>query len=157
MTQTSLVFLRRDGEILLAMKKRGFGEGRWNGPGGKLIPGETFEAAAAREVLEEIGVQLAGIKQVAELQFYMDEYDGDVMKNIHCKVFVCREWSGEPAESEEMAPQWFGLDAIPYEQMWADDVYWLPEILAGRYVEAKFWFGTGDTVRDMKVTVRNAQ
>ena len=157
MTQTSLVFLRRDGEILLAMKKRGFGEGRWNGPGGKLIPAETFEAAAAREVLEEIGVQLASIKQVAELQFYMDEYDGDVMKNIHCKVFVCREWSGEPAESEEMAPQWFGLDAIPYAQMWADDVYWLPEILAGRYVEAEFWFGAGDTVRDMKVTVRNAQ
>lgn len=157
MTRTSLVFLRRDGEILLAMKKRGFGEGRWNGPGGKLIPGETFAVAAAREVLEEIGVELAGIKEVAELRFYMDEYDGDVMKNIHCKVFVCREWSGEPAESEEMAPQWFGLDAIPYEQMWADDAYWLPEILAGKYVAAEFWFGTGDTVRDMKVTVRNAQ
>lgn len=157
MTQTSLVFLCRDGSILLAMKKRGFGQGRWNGPGGKLIPGETFEAAAVREVYEEIGVELAVIEQVAELRFHMDDYDGDVMKNIYCRVFMCREWIGEPTESEEMAPQWFSLHAIPYDQMWADDIFWLPEILAGKYAEAEFWFGADDTLRDKKITLRNVQ
>ena len=41
MKLVTLLFLRRDGQILLAMKKRGFGEGKWNGVGGKVEPGET--------------------------------------------------------------------------------------------------------------------
>jgi len=41
--------------ILLGMKKRGLGIGKWNGFGGKLEPGESIEAAAARE-LHEVGV-----------------------------------------------------------------------------------------------------
>ena len=34
--------------VLLGMKKRGFGAGKWNGFGGKLEPGETIEEAAKR-------------------------------------------------------------------------------------------------------------
>ena len=51
----TLVFLRREGEVLLGMKKRGFGEGKWNGFGGKVEAGETIVEAAAREVREECG------------------------------------------------------------------------------------------------------
>ena len=51
----TLVFLRREGEVLLGMKKRGFGEGKWNGFGGKVEAGETIVEAAAREVKEECG------------------------------------------------------------------------------------------------------
>ena len=47
----TLVFLRREGEVLLGMKKRGFGEGKWNGFGGKVEAGETIVEAAAREVI----------------------------------------------------------------------------------------------------------
>lgn len=32
--------------VLLGMKKRGFGAGKWNGFGGKVQPGETIEEAA---------------------------------------------------------------------------------------------------------------
>jgi 8-oxo-dGTP pyrophosphatase MutT (NUDIX family) len=40
--QATLVFVFNPaGDILLAMKKRGFGEGKWNGAGGKVEPGET--------------------------------------------------------------------------------------------------------------------
>jgi hypothetical protein len=42
MLQTTLVLLFNDqGQILLAMKKRGFGVGKWNGAGGKIHEGET--------------------------------------------------------------------------------------------------------------------
>ena len=58
---STLVFLikKNNGsitDICLAMKKRGFGKGRWNGVGGKVEAGETIEAAAMREAREEIGV-----------------------------------------------------------------------------------------------------
>ena len=56
MKLSTLCFLIEDDRILLAMKKRGFGEGKWNGVGGKVNEGETVEAAAIRETEEEIGV-----------------------------------------------------------------------------------------------------
>ncbi|CAM9501116.1 unnamed protein product [Choristocarpus tenellus] len=54
----TLVFCRREGkegkkEILLGKKKRGFGEGKWNGFGGKVEAGETIVEASCRELLEE--------------------------------------------------------------------------------------------------------
>ncbi len=48
-TRRTLLFLRKNNHILLAMKKRGFGADRWNGVGGKLEPGETIEQALVRE------------------------------------------------------------------------------------------------------------
>ena len=55
----SLVFvLNKTGRcVLLGLKKRGFGEGRWNGFGGKLEAGETMEQCAARELCEESGLR----------------------------------------------------------------------------------------------------
>lgn len=44
----SLVFLRSETEILLGLKKRGFGKGKWNGFGGKIEPGETIMQGAIR-------------------------------------------------------------------------------------------------------------
>ena len=44
----TLLFVLRPGHVLLGMKKRGFGEGRWNGFGGKVEEDETIEEAAIR-------------------------------------------------------------------------------------------------------------
>ncbi len=150
--QTNLVFLRREGQILLAMKKRGFGAGRWNGAGGKVEEGEGAETAARRETREEIGVEAEELKEVAQLTFYFASDFSDPLQNIHCRVYVCEAWTGEPAESEEMAPKWYDLAAIPYDDMWPDDRHWLPQVLAGQQVEGIFLFGEQDTILDMAVT-----
>lgn len=44
----TLAFITKDGQILLGLKKRGFGEGKWNGFGGKTNSGETIANAAVR-------------------------------------------------------------------------------------------------------------
>lgn len=44
----TLVLVVQPGRVLLGMKKRGFGAGKWNGFGGKVQPGETIEQAARR-------------------------------------------------------------------------------------------------------------
>lgn len=60
MRQTTLVFVFNEkNQILLAMKKRGFGEGKWNGAGGKVEEGETIVQAASRELMEETGINIA--------------------------------------------------------------------------------------------------
>jgi 8-oxo-dGTP pyrophosphatase MutT (NUDIX family) len=123
---TTLLFLLRDGEMLLAMKKRGHGVGRWNGTGGKVKPGETVSHAAVRECEEEIGVTPVAPKLVGRLKF-LDRSDPDFYQDCH--VFVATEWQGKPRETEEMRPQWFATSAIPYEDMWPDDRVWLPLLL----------------------------
>ena len=42
-----------------------------------------------------------------------------------------REWAGEPRESEEMAPGWFDAASLPLDQMWDDEAYRLPRVMAG--------------------------
>lgn len=44
----TLALIDRNNEILLGLKKRGFGEGLWNGFGGKVDPGEQIVDAAVR-------------------------------------------------------------------------------------------------------------
>ncbi len=150
----SLLFLRRDDEVLLAMKKRGFGEGRWNGVGGKVEAGETIEAAMVRETEEEISVTPVAYEKVADIRF--DEYFKNEPALMHVHVFIATEWTGEPIESDEMAPRWFKIKDIPYSLMWSDDPYWLPEVLEGKKISADFKLDQADniishTIEEVKV------
>lgn len=140
----TLLFLRRDNEILLAMKKRGFGANRYNGVGGKVDAGETIEQALIRECQEEINVTPTSYHQVAEHDFVQNEGDNPWRMYVH--VYMCDQWQGEPVETEEMAPEWFDVSKIPYDKMWQDDKYWLPQVLAGDKVFGKFTFDENDAM-----------
>ena len=83
--------------ILLGMKKRGFGEGWWNGFGGKVESGETIEQAAKRELREEISLIAEEIDQRGILTFTSE--DSDVVHEVH--VYKIISYSGGPEESEE--------------------------------------------------------
>ena len=146
----SLLFLKREGELLLAMKKRGFGEGRWNGVGGKVEEGESIERAMIREAQEEIGVTPTAYEKVADIRF--DEFFKGEPTLMHVHVFVAEEWSGEPVESEEMAPQWFSYENIPYDSMWSDDVYWLPSVVDGKKISADFKLDVSDAIVSHTIT-----
>lgn len=39
-----------------------------------------------------------------------------------------------------MKPQWYKYQEIPYDEMWIDDIYWLPKVLNGHKIEAEFHF-----------------
>lgn len=149
MKQMTILFLRREQEVLLAMKKRGFGNGRWNGVGGKVEAGETPEEATRRECFEEITVRPQSIKKVAELIF--NEMHLGTREQLFAHVYTCEEWEGTPTETEEMAPQWFSVDSIPYDDMWPDDVYWLPKVMNGKLVQGEFVFDDSDNVIESRV------
>jgi 8-oxo-dGTP diphosphatase len=138
----TLLFLIKKDQILLAMKKRGFGAGKWNGVGGKIEAGENIEEALVRECQEEIGVTPKTWKPVAELDFVQDSTTDPWHMYVH--AFISYDWEGEPTESEEMNPAWFTFNNIPYADMWDDDQYWLPRVLAGELITGNFIFDTND-------------
>lgn len=135
--QATLCFLIEGDRILLAMKKRGFAVGKWNGAGGKKNNDETIGEAAKREAFEEIGIKINKLDKVATLNFYFSEKPE---WNQQVIVYLTDDWVGEPKESEEMAPKWFDIKEIPYEQMWEDDQFWLPKVLNDVIIEADFLF-----------------
>ena len=147
----TLLFLRRDNQILLAMKKRGFGANRFNGVGGKIEPGETIEQALLRETREEIGIVPMHYWKVAEQDFLQQESDEPWRMYVH--TYFCDEWQGEPTESEEMAPQWFEIEDIPYTDMWQDDEFWLPLVIAGEKITGTFTFDKDDNMLTHNVVV----
>ena len=154
----TLIFLikRTDGEIkevCLAMKKRGFGLNRWNGVGGKVDDQkETIEEAARREAKEEIFVDVQDLSKVAELSFYFPHNSAwDQM--VH--VYFAENWKGEPKESDEMKPDWFSVNELPFQDMWLDDIFWLPKVVKGNLLKAMFKFGEKDVVLDKKVEIVN--
>lgn len=136
--QATLCFLIKDNQVLLAMKKRGFAEGKWNGAGGKMDERDNnIKEAAIRETVEEIGVTPKSLKQLAVLSFY---HLGEKGPGQQVTVYLSDSWEGDPIESEEMAPKWFKFEDIPFDQMWWDDKLWLPQVLKGIKVKGDFLF-----------------
>ncbi|KAM4698490.1 oxidized purine nucleoside triphosphate hydrolase isoform 1-T2 [Rhinophrynus dorsalis] len=140
----TLVLVVQPPKILLGMKKRGFGVGRWNGFGGKVQNGETIEDAAKRELWEESGLTVESLQKMGQIKF---EFVGNTeLLDVH--VFRADTYTGEPTESEEMRPEWFDLENIPYDGMWPDDTYWLPLLLQKKKFTAYFKFQGHDTILD---------
>lgn len=146
----TLCLVLRENQILLGMKKRGFGAGRWNGFGGKVEAGETIEVAAKRETEEECGIVITEMEKVGIHEFEFENARGDILE-VH--VFRVDTWTGEPRETEEMRPQWFTTDAIPYDEMWPDDIHWVPVFLVGKKFRTKFLFGEGDKILETEVVL----
>ncbi len=147
MKQLTLCIVHRHPKVLLGMKKRGFGEGRWNGFGGKVAEGETIEEATRREMREEAGIEVEEMDKVGVLQF---RFAGDP-ETLQVHVFRAERYSGEPTESEEMRPEWFHVDDIPFEKMWPDDIHWIPLFLRGRKFKGSFLFGEADSILEQEL------
>ena len=138
----TLVFVIKDRRILLIRKKRGLGAGKVNGPGGRLEPGESFDDCAVREVREELGVTPLHLVKLGQHGFqFIDGYSTFV------RVYRAADLEGAPVETDEAAPLWVDLDAIPFDEMWEDDRYWLPLVVSGRRFAGR-WIFDGDRMLD---------
>ena len=121
---------------MLGEKKKGFGKGKLNGPGGKIEPGETPEQGMIRETREEVGITPKKYKEMGTVEF-VEWYKGEE-QNVIFYLYVATEYEGKLKESDELKPYWFDLDNIPYDKMFEDDSYWMPIVLEGNKIQAFF-------------------
>lgn len=141
----TLVFVVRDGQVLLINKKTGLGKGKVNAPGGKVEQDEGPEACAIRECQEELQITVSNLQYCGQHRFqFVDGY------SIHVWVYRTEDFEGVPTETREAKPLWVALDEIPYDQMWEDDRIWIPMMLRGERFQGRWIFG-GDRMLDYEL------
>ena len=102
------VLIRPDGRFLLASRPEGKPYAHyWEFPGGKLEPGETVATALARELHEELGVEISAVRPWVVREF---EYP-----HAHVRLHFCRvvDWQREPHAREGQAFRFCSLDDLP--------------------------------------------
>ena len=138
----TLMFVRRDDELLLIRKKRGLGAGKINGPGGRIEGEESAAECAVRETREELHVTPHDPQLCGRQRFhFVNDYRLTVF------VFLSHSHSGTATETDEAIPLWTPIDAIPYPEMWQDDELWIPRMLRGEVFDGRYIFD-GDTMVD---------
>lgn len=138
----TLCYVCNGDHVLLGLKKQGFGQGRWNGFGGKLQSGESFEQGAKRELQEEVGIIPHELFHRGILFFTLRDRDLEV----ECHLFTVFDYTGEITESDEMKPEWFPKLNVPFDKMWPADQRWLPYILNGGTIHAYVDMSDPETV-----------
>lgn len=138
----TLTYLIKDGKVLLGLKKQGLGIGRYNGFGGKVEKGETIEETAEREIFEECGLTVKNLVELGVLNFSWAGKN-DIFE-VH--IFKTTDFSGEIEESEEMRPEWFSVDKMPYNKMWASDIHWWPLLLNDKKFNGHFIWDKHDKI-----------
>jgi 8-oxo-dGTP diphosphatase len=101
------VMIRSDGRLLLAKRPHGRPyPGYWEFPGGKIEPGETAVAALARELREELGIQ------VRRAHRWLTRIYSYPHATVRLRFFRVTEWCGEPQSLEVEDIAWIRSDAL---------------------------------------------
>ncbi|KAJ1917029.1 Nudix (Nucleoside diphosphate linked moiety X)-type motif 1 [Mycoemilia scoparia] len=135
------VFNNDNTKVLLGLKKRGFGMGRWNGFGGKVESGESIYDGAIRELKEESNLDAKNLEKKAIMYFKFE--DNPIIIDVH--LYTTSNISGDPVESEEMLPRWYDVPDLPYGFMWPDNKIWHPWLFEGKLFTATFYFKADQT------------
>ncbi|KAK6522644.1 Nudix (Nucleoside diphosphate linked moiety X)-type motif 1 [Arthrobotrys megalospora] len=95
--------------VLLGYKLRGFGQGKYNGYGGKVEPNETVIAAAVRELHEESGLLVEEPAMIQRGVLLLETVADDTSPILEIHVFTVETWEGTETATDEMTPHWFSL------------------------------------------------
>jgi ADP-ribose pyrophosphatase YjhB (NUDIX family) len=120
----SVATFRADGRVLLATRTAPPASDVWSLPGGKVEAGETLEAAALRELMEEVGVEARILGFNRHVEIIHREPDGRVAHHFVVASFVAAHVAGEPSPGPEAgAVMWadpFDLRGLPTTRQLAE-------------------------------------
>lgn len=123
-------------------KENDYHEGKWNGLGGKLDPGETPEECAIREVKEESGLSVRNPILKGLITFPL--FDGK--DDWYVWTFVFKEFEGNLIESPEGHLEWIPNDKLIDLNLWDGDKIFIPWLFKDNCFSAKFTYANGKYV-----------
>ena len=147
----TLCYVRKDRQTLMLYrnkKKNDIHEGKWNGLGGKFLPGESPEECVIREVKEESGLSLQEPYLRGHITF--PEFDGVNDWNVF--IFTTYNYKGSLIDSHEGELEWINDERILQLNLWPGDRIFLKWLYNedNNFFSAKFCYEAGKLV-DHKV------
>ena len=124
-------------------KENDFHEGKYNGLGGKIDPGESPEDCIIREVFEESGLRIHNPYLKGILTF--PTFDG--IDDWYVFVFVVTEFEGDLLESSpEGNLEWIETDKLYDLNLWDGDSIFMEWLDRKEFFSAKFTYNNGRLV-----------
>lgn len=103
LTVVAAALLDQRDQVLMQKRPDGASlAGLWEFPGGKAEAGETPERALARELEEELGIEVAE-RDLIPVTFTTS---AGADRNLLLLLFACRIWRGEPVALHASAIRW---------------------------------------------------
>jgi 8-oxo-dGTP diphosphatase len=133
----TLCYVQNDNDVLLLFrnkKKNDNHKGKWNGLGGKFLPGESPEECVVREIFEESGLVID--KPAMRGLITCPNFDGE--NDWIVFIFTCTAFKGDLIESAEGKLEWVKKDNIKELPMWEGDYIFLNWLEKEVFFSAKF-------------------
>jgi len=145
MKLATLCYLKMDGKTLMIhriKKENDMHQGKWNGLGGKMEPGETPEECAIREVREESGLSIVEptLKGLLTFPKFADDEDW------YAFVFVAVKFGGQMIDSTEGVLKWIDDEQLLELDLWAGDTIFIPWLEQPGFFSGKFVYRSGRLV-----------
>ena len=150
MKMATLCYLKGEGKTLMIhriKKENDMHQGKWNGLGGKLDPGETPEECVIREVREESGLTIVDPILKGLLTFPKFAEDED----WYAFVYLAREFRGQLIDSNEGVLKWIDDEQLSLLDLWAGDLIFLPWLEHPGFFSGKFVYLAGELVEHSAV------
>ncbi len=145
MKLATLCYLRRGDQTLMVhriKKANDMHQGKWNGLGGKLDPGEMPEECAVREIYEESGLQARNPQLKGILTFpAFDDFE-----DWYVFVYVVTDFEGGLIDSPEGTLKWVNNAELTSLQLWDGDAIFLTWLDRPGIFSAKFSYNQGRLV-----------
>jgi len=142
MKLATLCYIRQSGRTLMihrVKKENDIHEGKWNGLGGKLEPGESPEECVIREVLEESGLRATRLHLKGILTFPLFARNED----WYALCFVVDQFDGELISSPEGNLEWIPDELLLSLNLWEGDRFFLPLLYQPGFFSGKFVYQDG--------------
>ena len=123
-------------------KKDDYHEGKWNGLGGKLEPGETPEDCVLREVKEETGLTIRNPMMHGIITF--PKFDGE--NDWYVFIFTATQFEGNIISSDEGKLEWIPNEKLFELNLWEGDKIFLEWLFKDKFFSAKFIYINKDFV-----------
>ena len=150
MKLATLCYVKESGKTLMIhriKKENDMHQGKWNGLGGKLDPGETPEECVIREVCEESGLTIEDPMLKGVLTFPKFAKDED----WYAFIFVVRNFHGRLIDSNEGVLQWIDDEELLNLELWEGDRIFIPWLEQPSFFSGKFVYQAGKLVEHKAV------
>ncbi len=147
-------FYVKDNKVLLGKRlksKMDFGLDLYAGIGGKLEQNETLDQALKREFLEEVNATPLKFEQIGKVAYNFLHKDQESKWNLLVYPYIIFEVDKEPTATDITEPVWFNKNAMPYENMWVDDFYWIHLVLKQQDFYAEVVYKDADNLDSILV------